>query len=111
MAGLASPAGYVYRTAVNLHRNRLRRLAREVRARRVPAQPADPADEASDLDDLRRALASLPAGQREAFVLVEWFGLSAAEAADVLRIKPGSVRVRLSRARTTLERWAGDSDE
>jgi RNA polymerase sigma factor (sigma-70 family) len=56
-----SPAGYLYRTALNLHRSRLRRLA--VRARRAvglrPDPPADPALEAEVRDEVDRALAGV----------------------------------------------------
>jgi RNA polymerase sigma-70 factor, ECF subfamily len=108
-----SPAGYLYRTALNLHRSRLRRLA--VRARRAvglrPDPPADPALEAEVRDEVDRALAALPDGQREAVVLVEWVGLSAEEAGRVLGIEPVSVRVRLSRARATLRTAMEDRDD
>jgi RNA polymerase sigma factor (sigma-70 family) len=108
-----SPAGYLYRTALNLHRSRLRRLA--VRARRAvglrPDPPVDPALEAEVRDEVDRALAALPDGQREAMVLVEWVGLSAEEAGRVLGIEPVSVRVRLSRARATLRTAMEDRDD
>ena len=52
-----SPAGYAYRTALNLQRKR---------------------------------------------ILVDWLGMDAQEAADVLGIKPANVRVRLHRARSSL---------
>ena len=52
-----SPTGYVYRTAMNLNRNRIRRIA--VRARRVlhdePSQ--DHSSTVGDQQDVRRALA------------------------------------------------------
>jgi RNA polymerase sigma-70 factor (sigma-E family) len=93
-----NPAGYLYRTAVNAHRSRLRRAG--LAARRVFSQAqADPIDESDDRDQIRRALATLPDGQREAVVLVEWLGLSDVEAAKVLGISAGAVRVRISRAR------------
>lgn len=64
---MESPAGYVYRTALNLHRSQLRRLI--VRARRVfaliPAEDLSGPVAASQ--DVRRALAQLPRGQRDAF--------------------------------------------
>jgi RNA polymerase sigma-70 factor (ECF subfamily) len=97
------PPGYLYRTALNLYRSRLRRLA--VRARRAVAgqrSEPDPAEAAEAADEIGRALASLPGGQREAIVLVEWLGFDHAEAGRVLGIEPVSVRVRLSRARATL---------
>jgi RNA polymerase sigma-70 factor, ECF subfamily len=108
---LESPSGYLFRTALNLHRNRLRRLA--VRAKRLvtPEPPTDPAVAAEVRDELGRALASLPDGQREAIVLVEWLGMAPEEASEVLGIEAVSVRVRLSRARATLrERLERTSD-
>src|SRR5262245_47379469 len=60
---MASPSGYLYRTAMNLHRSHLRRLA--VRARRglSVSPPPDPAQVAEARDSVARALAALPAGQ------------------------------------------------
>jgi DNA-directed RNA polymerase specialized sigma24 family protein len=75
-----SPAGYVYRTALNLFRSRLRRLA--VRARHIfSAAPSDDISGAvSASQDVHRALATLPVAQREALILVEWLGLGSEEA-------------------------------
>lgn len=65
-----SPAGYAYPTALNLNRKRVRRAV--VRARRVFASiPAEGHTAAvGDRHDVHRALAALPAGQREALVLI-----------------------------------------
>ncbi|HET7235789.1 MAG TPA: sigma-70 family RNA polymerase sigma factor [Actinomycetota bacterium] len=98
---MGNPTGYVYRTAVNAHRSALRRIRSSARRALTP-QASDPISESDDRDRLRRALATLPANQREAIVLVEWLGLSDVEAGRVLRISPGAVRVRISRARTSL---------
>jgi RNA polymerase sigma-70 factor (ECF subfamily) len=109
--GMDSPAGYVYRTALNLHRSRLRTLV--VRARRVFA--AVPAEDLSGSvaasHDVRRALARLPRGQREALILVEWLDLSSEEAGRVLGIDASSVRGRLHRGRASLRDQLGDRDE
>ena len=106
-----SPAGYVYRTALNLHRSRLRTLV--VRARRVFA--AVPTEDLSGpvaaSHDVRRALAQLPRGQREALILVEWLGLGSGEAGRVLGIDASSVRGRLHRGRASLRDLLGDRDE
>jgi RNA polymerase sigma factor (sigma-70 family) len=96
-----SPDGYLYRTALNLYRSRLRRAATVLR-RRPPAEPTDQIEAAEERNDIGRLLRSLPEGQREALVLVEWLGLSADEAASVLHVKPGSVRARVSRAKSAL---------
>ena len=100
-----SPIGYLYRTAMNLHRSRLRRLG--VRARRAilaDRHPDDPLEAVHHRDEVDRLLAALPETQRQALVLVELLGMSSEEAARILEIEPVSVRVRLSRARAHLRR-------
>jgi RNA polymerase sigma-70 factor (sigma-E family) len=103
---LGDPRGYLYRTALNLRRSRLRRLA--VAARRLvggrPALGADPAEATESRDEVRRALAALPDGQREALVLCEWLEMTDVEAGSALGISPGAVRVRLTRARAAMRR-------
>lgn len=105
-----SPQGYLFRTALNLHRSRLRGLASRARHILHPTPSPDPAEVVQSRDILARALASLPTGQREAVVLVEWLGMDQEEAATALRIKPGSVRARLSRARADLRRMLEEED-
>ena len=96
-----NPSGYLYRTAVNARRSALRRVG--VTARRtLSLQESDPISESDDRDRIRRALATLPANQREAIVLVEWLGLSDVEAGQALGVSAGAVRVRISRARASL---------
>jgi RNA polymerase sigma-70 factor (ECF subfamily) len=102
---MESPIGYLYRTAMNLHRSRLRRLG--VRARRATLAErlmSDPLEAVHHRDEVSRLLAGLPETQRQALVLVELLGLSSEEAARILEIEPVSVRVRLSRARAHLRR-------
>jgi RNA polymerase sigma-70 factor, ECF subfamily len=104
------PEGYLYRTALNLHRNALRRLAMATRLR-VSEEPLDDSDVTDRRLDLLRAIRSLPLAQREALVLVEWLGYSAEEAGRWLGIEPASVRGRLHRARESLRQRYGGSDE
>ena len=105
-----SPQGYLFRTALNLHRSRLRRMATRARHIVAPTPSPDPAEVAEDRDSLTRTLGSLPTGQREALVLVEWLGMDQQEAAATMRIRPGSVRARLSRAKADLRRMLEDED-
>jgi len=109
VARMESPTGYLYRTALNLNRKRLRRLA--VAARRLMADRVERDDMASadDRMDVLRAVASLPFAQREALVLVEWLEYSAEEAGSLLGIEAVSVRARLHRARTSLRRSLEES--
>lgn len=106
-----SPAGYVYRTAMNLNRNRIRRIA--VRARRVfDAEPSqDHSSKVGEQQDVRRALAKISTREREALVLVDWLQMNADEASKVLGIKASSVRVRLHRGRANLREHLGDDHE
>jgi RNA polymerase sigma-70 factor (ECF subfamily) len=106
-----SPGGYVYRAAVNLNRKRVRHLA--VRARRLVATlpREDPVGYVEVGWDLTQAIGSLSRGQREAFMLIEWFGMSPEEAGSLLGITPASVRSRVHRARAILRRrLVGDGD-
>lgn len=109
-ADIDSPVGYLYRTAFNLHRSRLRRAA--VRLRRAPrVSTDDPLAAADDRDELARLLAALPDGQREALILVAWLGMSNEEAGAVLGIESVSVRVRVSRAKATLRAARGGAPD
>lgn len=90
--------------------SRRRRL--QVRLDTVPSSEAggpDHADEVAErLDDerrmaeVRRAVSVLPAHQRVVVELVAWSGLSTAEAARTLGIAEGTVKSRLSRAKSRL---------
>jgi RNA polymerase sigma factor (sigma-70 family) len=96
-----NPAGYLYRTAVNNRRTVARRL-RLAAQRALSLRPPDMIAQSDDRDQIRRALALLPVSQREAIVLVEWVGLTDAEAGRVLGVSAGAVRVRISRAKASL---------
>jgi len=90
----------------NLYYSHYRKRVREVQdsdgfyARRLTV----PGDQEShlDLDDLRKALATLPAEQREALTLIGASGLSYEEAAAVCAVGIGTIKSRLSRARSKL---------
>ncbi len=107
-----SPEGYLYRTALNLNRKRLRHLA--LRARRAIPLGSPGREDPSAIDDrltVLAAVATLPRRQREALVLVEWLGLATKEAAEMLGIEPVSVRSRLLDARRNLRERLGGGDE
>jgi RNA polymerase sigma-70 factor (ECF subfamily) len=55
-----------------------------------------------DLEDFRRALAELPPDQREALILVGASGFSYEEAAEICECAVGTIKSRVSRARTRL---------
>jgi RNA polymerase sigma-70 factor, ECF subfamily len=111
VGAMESPVGYVYRTAFNVHRNRIRHMVRALRRRSEPPPiDSDPSSEVEMRYQVRRVLGQLPAGQREALVLVGWLGLDAEEAGRVLGITAASVRGRVHRARQRIDQPLGGDD-
>ncbi len=108
VATVNDPVAYLYRTAFNLNRRRLRRAMRGRRAQPTDTDVPDPAEAVERATEVRRLLASLPIAQRQALVLVDWLGFPSEEAAAVLGIEAVSVRGRVHRARQTLRRIGGD---
>jgi RNA polymerase sigma factor (sigma-70 family) len=109
-----NPVGYVYTTALNVRRSRLRRagVARRHRGS-IATDQEDPLKAAEDRDSLRRALAELPRAEREALVLVAWLEMTSEEAARILKTSAGAVRTRVSRAKAHLRAGTdpGGSDD
>jgi len=104
------PAGYLYRTAMNLFLNRRRRAATAARRLLHLEGRADELAAVEARDEIRRALQALTPAQRAALVLVDLLDLSSDEAAEVLRKRPSTVRVLAARGRTGLARELGGID-
>jgi RNA polymerase sigma factor (sigma-70 family) len=96
------PVAYLFRVAMNGFRMRARRA--RVAARRIVhlESPRDPYDDVELRDDVRRMLLGLPARQRAALVLMEIFGYSSEQAAQILGVRPTTVRVLASQGRAAL---------
>ena len=98
----------------NIYYSNYRKRAREVQdsdgfyARRLTV----PGDQEShlDLEDFRRALTTLPAEQREVLTLIGASGLSYEEAAVICEVGIGTIKSRLSRARSKLAELLGLDD-
>jgi RNA polymerase sigma-70 factor, ECF subfamily len=60
-----------------------------------------------DMEDMRKALALIPADQREALILVGAAGMSYEEVAEIARCAVGTVKSRVNRARTKLAEILG----
>lgn len=106
---VGDPEAYLYRTAMNVYRSRLRRMAVAVR-RVVGAMPAD--DQLAEVearDAVVRALAPLPPRERAAVILTDVLGLSSEQAGTAMGIRAVTVRVMAGRARSKL-REAFDED-
>ena len=100
VAAMANPSGWVYRVALNLARNRFRRLRLE---RRRP-QPAHLVHDDVVADPgLARALGQLPADQRSVLVLRFYLDWSVDEVATALGLAPGTVKSRVHRGLRRLE--------
>jgi RNA polymerase sigma factor (sigma-70 family) len=96
------PTAYLFRVALNGFRMRIRR-ARVAARRLVPAAATlDPYDEVDLREDVRQLLLDLPPRQRAALVLTEIFGYRSDQAAEILGIRPSTVRVLASQGRAAL---------
>jgi RNA polymerase sigma-70 factor (ECF subfamily) len=98
-----NPEAWLRTVALNLHRNRARKVRGWLRVRRV-AEPPDPdlTDGLDDHLDVVRALRRLSAQQREVLALHYLADLPVAEVAETLGVPAGTVKSRLSRARAAL---------
>jgi RNA polymerase sigma-70 factor (ECF subfamily) len=93
---------WVVTVALNLARNRWRRVRREVPLGALGDGDRPGTDAPDESLDLRRALAALPRRQREAVVLHYLLDLPVAEVAAVLGLTPGGVKHALFRGRRSL---------
>lgn len=110
-----SPFGpWIARIATHASYDRLRRRQRgpevaweelssdEQRATQAMAAGVDPVDRAAARDVLERALAPLRPKDRQALILADAQGLTAAEVGAVLGCSPLAARIRLHRARRAM---------
>ena len=90
----------------NIYYSNYRKRVREVQdsegayARRVTVSGEQ--ESHLDLEDFRKALTRLPTEQREVLILVGANGLSYEEAAEICQVEIGTIKSRLSRARSKL---------
>ncbi len=91
--GMEHPTGYLYRTALNLYRKRLRRASVAIR-RAIGLGPSrDSLAEVEARDAVVRALGALTPRQRESIVLVDLLDYSSEEAARLMGIKAATVQM------------------
>jgi len=108
VSAMESPEGFLYRTAFNTYRTRLRRAAVALR-KAVHLLPEDDALGTVDSrDEAMRLLRALTGREREAIVLTAYLGYSTEEAGKLLGIKASTVRVLTTRARATLRKSVGE---
>jgi RNA polymerase sigma-70 factor (ECF subfamily) len=113
--GEASLSTWFFRILVNeAQRQRRWRWVRDRFGGAMPDEPEDPAPTVAGDPALRRrvahAVAALPRGQREAFVLVHLEGLSLREAAEATGRATGTIKSHLHRALRALRVQLADLD-
>jgi RNA polymerase sigma-70 factor, ECF subfamily len=104
------PGGYLYLTAFNLFRSRLRRAARAAR-RALTGSPDDPLAEVDARESLAAGLRALTPRQRAAIVLLDLLDFSSEEAGRALGVRPVTVRVLASQGRAALRDTIGRDDD
>jgi RNA polymerase sigma-70 factor (ECF subfamily) len=102
IGAIEDPVAWLFRVSLNGFRMRARRA--RVAARRLApiASPRDPFEDVNIREEVRRMLRSLPQRQRAALVLTEIFDYSSDQAAQILGIRPTTVRVLASQGRAAL---------
>ena len=97
------PTGYLYRTAMNAFRTRYRRgLMALRRIALLEPRQRDLFSEIEIQDDVRQAISALTPRQRAAIVLTVLIGYTAEDAAQIMAIRPSTVRALTTQARERL---------
>ena len=108
VSAMDEPVGFLYRTAMNLYRKRLRRAAVAIRKLTTLLPPDDALAVVEARDQATRLLRTLTTREREALVLTAYLGYSTDEAGTLLGIKASTVRVLTARARASLRQTEED---
>jgi RNA polymerase sigma-70 factor, ECF subfamily len=101
VAEMEDPAGFLFKTAMNVFRNRARRASIAARRSLGIADHGDDLAAVEDRDEVVRAIRPLTAHQRAALVLTGYFGYSSEEAAKLLGVRASTVRALATKARAT----------
>jgi RNA polymerase sigma-70 factor (ECF subfamily) len=104
VGAMDDPVGYLYRTAMNLFRNRYRRAMLGIRRSVGLAPSRDDFAEADDRETVRRVLSTLPPRQRAALVLTELLGFNPKEAGRALGVRASTVRSLSHQGRESFRR-------
>jgi RNA polymerase sigma-70 factor (ECF subfamily) len=102
IGAIEDPVAWLFRVSLNAFRMRARRARVSARRLLPLTSPRDPFEDVNIREDVRRMLHSLPERQRAALVLTEIFDYSSKQAAQILGIRPTTVRVLASQGRAAL---------
>jgi RNA polymerase sigma-70 factor (ECF subfamily) len=101
VSGLEDPTGFLFRTAMNVFRNRARRAGLAVRRVLGVAPTVDDLTGVEHRDEMVRAMRLMTPHQRAALVLTGYLGYSSEEAAKVLGIRASTVRALATKGRAS----------
>jgi RNA polymerase sigma-70 factor (ECF subfamily) len=101
VATLEDPTGFLFRTAMNVFRNRARRAALALRRNLRLAPTVDDLAAVEDRDEMVRLMRRMTPHQRAALVLTGYLGYSSEEAARVLGVRASTVRALATKGRAT----------
>jgi RNA polymerase sigma-70 factor (ECF subfamily) len=102
VSAMESPEGFLYRTALNVYRKRLRRAAVAMRKATSLLPQDDVLDIVEMRDEVVRLLRKLTPREREAIVMTSYLGYSTEEAGRLLGIRANTVRALTTRARASI---------
>jgi len=101
VSGLEDPTGFLFKTAMNVFRDRARRASIAARRSIGIADRGDDLAAVEDRDEVIRAMRPLTPHQRAALVLIGYLGYSSEEAARVLGVRASTVRALATKGRAT----------
>lgn len=101
------PTAYLFRVALNGSRMRTRSARRAARRMLAPAVSQDPFDEIDVREDVRQLLLGLAPRQRAALVLLDLYGYGSEDAAQIMGIRPSTVRALATQGRSVLRITGG----
>ncbi|MEV6592194.1 RNA polymerase sigma factor [Streptomyces acidicola] len=110
LLGIATNVTRNTRRAARRHSAALARLPRDGTVDDFADEIAGRLDDSAQLTLVRTALTKLRRADREVLALCVWSGLDYAAAAEALGVPVGTVRSRLSRARTKLAKHVRDAE-
>ena len=102
VGAIDDPVAWLFRVSLNGFRMRARRARIAAKNLVLATNPRDPFEDVNLREDVRRMLRLLPQRQRAALVLTEIFDYSSEQAAQILGIRPTTVRALASQGRAAL---------
>ena len=99
--------GFLFRTAMNVFRDRARRATFVARRTLGLADRTDGLAAVEDRNELVSAMRRLTPHQRAALVLTGYLGYSSEEAAEILGVRASTVRALATKGRATARATAG----